>query len=84
MALANRAAGARGKAGATLAEGVEDIKGDSATVWQAWQTAQDAQNPSATGRLSPAPWPAQSGAGVVADTSGETWSTCASAPVPWA
>jgi hypothetical protein len=42
-ALAKRAAGARGKAGGTMARGVEEIKGDSATVWQAWQAAQDSQ-----------------------------------------
>ncbi len=54
-ALANRAAGARGMAGGSMAEGAAEIRADSATVWQAWQTVQEAQDPSATVPLSSVP-----------------------------
>lgn len=59
-ALANRAAGERGSAGEKAREAVQEATGESATVWQAWQAAQDSQWASTVGPLSASPWPAQS------------------------
>ncbi|MEO8023053.1 hypothetical protein [Polaromonas sp.] len=67
-ALANWAAGECGDAGGIEREEVLLVSGDSATVLQAWQAAQDSQWPAAVmgSAASPAACPAQSG-GVVAE-----------------
>jgi len=47
-ALANCAAGDCGNAGGAVADAVRHAIGESATVWQAWQAAQDSQCPTAS------------------------------------
>lgn len=64
-ALANRAAGERGRTGEMVREAVLAVTGDSATVLQAWQAAQESQCPVAPGVMGSEVWPeacpAQSG-----------------------
>ena len=43
VALANRAAGERSKRGGIARDAVLAVSDDSATVWHAWQAAQDSQ-----------------------------------------
>ena len=57
-ALANRVAGECGSAGGITREAVLPVSGDSATVLQAWQAAQDSQCPVASGVLGPEASPA--------------------------
>ena len=69
-ALANCAAGECGSAGEMAREAVLAVTGDSATVLQVWQAAQESQCPVAPGVMGSEPWPeacpAQSG-GVAAE-----------------
>lgn len=64
-ALSNRAAGECGSAGGIGREAVLPVSGDSATVLQAWQAAQESQCPVVSGVMGsealPAACPAQSG-----------------------
>lgn len=57
-ALANRAAGECGSAGEMAREAVQAVTGDSATVLQAWQAAQESQCPVAPGVMGSEVWPA--------------------------
>lgn len=69
-ALANRVAGECDRTGDRVRDVVLAVTGDSATVWQAWQAAQDSQCPVASGVRGAEDWadacPAQSG-GVAAE-----------------
>ena len=64
IALANRAAGDCGNAGGAVADAVRHDRGESATVWQVWQAAQDSQCPTASwvvgSEVAPAACPLQS------------------------
>lgn len=94
MTLANRAAGECDRTGEMVREAMLAVTGDSATVLQAWQAAQDSQCPVALGVMGSEAWPeacpAQSG-GVAAeytmDPAGSlaiSWSKWPSALDSWA
>lgn len=57
-ALANWAAGEGGSAGETVIDAVLGASDESATVWQAWQAAQDSQCAAASGVIGAEVWPA--------------------------
>ena len=65
MTLAKRVVGECDRTGEMVREAVLAVTGDSATVWQAWQAAQDSQCPAASGASGSEVWseacPAQSG-----------------------
>ncbi len=81
-ALANRAAGECASTGGTAREAVRVVSGDSATVLQAWQAAQESQCPVASwvvgSEVWPAACPAQSGgvAECVMEAAGSTAMSC--------